>query len=143
MGQPPDVGRMVDLLAQRVTLTETEKAAAKKALSAKLEARAALEREVRALAETAAKPKVTDSELTAALKKAGTAIAAYRQKTQAIDALLVKSLSLKARAALTAAGVIDNGLGMRFGRRSGTMGGAGAGGSRGAASGTRRATGSR
>jgi len=127
MGQPPDVGRMVDMLAERVGLTQAEKAATKKAASAKLNARAALQKEIQALAEVAAKPKATDKELSAALKRYDAALATYRQKTKAIDTQLMKALSLKARAALTAIGVIDNGLGMRFGRRSGSMRGSGAG----------------
>jgi len=127
MGEPPDAGRMVDMLAERVSLTQAEKAATKKAVSAKLDARAALQKEIQALAELAAKPKATDKELSAALKRHETALATYRQKTKAIDTQLVKALSLKARAALTAVGVIDNGLGMRFGRRSGSMRGSGAG----------------
>lgn len=124
---PADAGRIADALAERVGLTQAEKAAAKKAVTAKLEARDVLQKEARALAEAAAKPKATDKELSAALKRYDAALATYRQKTKGIDQQLVKALSLKAKAALTAIGVIDNGLGMRFGRRSGFSRGSGAG----------------
>jgi len=143
MAGPMDVGRMVDMLAQGVGLTEAEKAATKKAVTAKLEARAALQQQLQALSEVAGKHKPTDKELTAALKKFDATLAAYRQKTKTIDAQLVKALSLKARVALTAVGVIDNGIGVRFGRGSGMMRGPGAGGFGGPGTGMRRPQGSR
>ena len=117
MGAPADMEQMLNMVLDRIGLTEAEKAAAKKAARAKMEATNALRQELRALAEAAQKEKATNKELSAALRRFDAALSAHRQKVKAIDAQLVKAISLKARAALTAIGVIDNGMGGRFGRR--------------------------
>ena len=110
-----DPAQMLNMLAQRLGLTDAEKAVTEKALRAKMEASTNLSRELEALSEVARNEKSTDKDLGAALKRYDAALAAYRQRTQAIDAQLGKAVSLKARAGLTAAGIIDNGFGMRFG----------------------------
>jgi Spy/CpxP family protein refolding chaperone len=127
-----DPGQMLDLVLERLGLTEAEKAAVKKAARAKMEAAAPLTRELQALGQTARNDEATDQELKAALRRFDAALLAYRQKAKAIDAQLIKALSLRARAALTAMGVLDNGMGMRMGgrMRPGGMGGPGAEGMR-------------
>jgi chromosome segregation ATPase len=120
---------MVDALAQRIGLTDAEKAATRKAMEAKREAATALGQELRALAQVVSNKQSKDEELTAALKKFDAARTAYRQKVKDIDAQLAGAVSLRARAALTVAGVIDNGFGARFGGMR--AGGARAGGARG------------
>jgi Spy/CpxP family protein refolding chaperone len=112
---PPDAGRMMDMMAERLGLTPQEKTITEKALRAKMDATSALRRQSDALGELARNDKATDKELAAALKKFDVAKTAYRQRIAAIDAQLSKAVSLKTRAKLTAAGIIDNGLGMRFG----------------------------
>ncbi|HUT73675.1 MAG TPA: hypothetical protein VM221_02425 [Armatimonadota bacterium] len=132
MGPQGDPGQMLDMMLGRLGLTEAEKAAAKKAARAKMEATAPLAKELEALGQTARNDKATDQELRAALQRFDAAQLAYRQKVKAIDAQLIKAVSLKARAALTAMGVLDNGMGMRMGgrMRPGGMGGPGAEGMR-------------
>jgi len=116
------------MLADRAHLTASEKAITEKAVRAKMDAATGLSRELQALRDAAGNEKASDAQLGAALKKYDAALAAYRQRVKAIDAQVSKSVSLRARVALTAVGVIDNGLG--FGRRFGAAGGRGAGGTR-------------
>jgi len=130
MGQPGDPAQMIDMMAERLGLTEPEKVATKNAVRAKLEAAAPLNQGLRALAELARNEQATDKELSAALKRFDAALAAYRQQVKAIDAQLIKAVSPKAQAALTAIGVIDNGVGMRFGGRMRPRGDAGGPGGR-------------
>lgn len=134
MGPPVDIDQMIDMAAERLGLTNAEKAATKKAVRAKMDAGTAFSQQLQALGEVARNEKATDKELNAALQKFGAALAAYRQKVKAIDAALTKSLSLRARVALTALGVIDNGMGMRGlgfgGGRGGNRMGGGFGGGR-------------
>jgi hypothetical protein len=110
---------MVDALAQRLHLTPAEKATTEHAMRAKTDAAAGLSRELRALSDVARNEKSTDKELSAALKRYDEALASYRQRIKAIDAQFSKALSLRARASLTAVGVLDNGFGFggRFGGR--------------------------
>lgn len=116
-GPPIDPEQMMERMAERIGLTEAEKAAVRNAVRAKIEAANALGRELRALGEVARNQRASDKELAAALRRFDAALATYRQKVKAIDAQLVKALSLRARAALTVLGVLDNGLGGRFGMR--------------------------
>jgi len=117
MGPPADMeqmlDQMLDTLATRLGLTAAEKAATKKAARAKMEATTAFSQQLQALGEVARNEKATDKELNAGLQKFGAALTAYRQRIKAIDAALTKAVSLRARVALTALGVIDNGMGMR------------------------------
>jgi len=118
--------QMLDRMAERLGLTENEKKVVQKAAAAKMQAATAHGEAVRALGEVVRKEGVADAELRAALQKFEVSLAAYRQKVTAIDAQLIKGISLKARTALTAMGIIDNGLPPRFGqRRPGMMGGNG------------------
>lgn len=119
MGPPPSLEQMFERLADRIGLTEADKKATRKALTAKMQATRAQMAEVRALGEVARKENATDAELRAALQKFEGALTAYHQKIRAIDAQLIKALSLKAQARLTAMGVIDNGVGQRLGQRRG------------------------
>jgi predicted lipoprotein len=119
MGPPPSLEQMFDRLADRIGLTEAEKKASRKAITARTQAVRAQMAEVTALGEVARKENATDAELRAALQKFEGALTAYHQKVRAIDAQLTKALSLKAQARLTAMGVIDNGVGQRFGQRRG------------------------
>jgi len=119
-GQRLNMEQMLDQLAARISLTDAEKAATKEAIQAKVQAAATLQQELRNLAGVVRKQSATDQELQSALQKFDAALSTYRQKTKDIDAQLVKSLSSRARAALTVVGVIDNGAGARFG---GAMGG--------------------
>lgn len=146
LAQPPGPGRpapgapgvnveqMLDQLAARIGLSDSEKAAAKQAIQAKLAAVTALRQELQSLAETARKQGVTEQELASALKRYEAALATYRRKLAETDAQLARSLSIKARVALTVLGVLDNGLGPRF---AGPMAGRGPwGGRRAAGAGT-------
>lgn len=119
MGGPEAIKWMVDRLGERLGLTEKEKGVVGKAMRAKLEARQALTQERRALSDVAGNKKTTDEQLRGALRKYHAAVATYRARVKAIDDQLGKSVSLRARAGLTAEGVIDNGLGTRFGGRMG------------------------
>ena len=126
MGAPANMDQMLDRLATRMGLTDAEKATTKKAVQEKMAARQALQQELTGLRDVAMKQNASDRELRGALQKYGRALAAYREKTKAIDAQLTKAVSLKARVGLTAAGVIDNGLGglgMGRGMRAGGDGG--------------------
>lgn len=106
---------MIDMLGKRLGLTEAESAATKRAARAKMEAAAPLRQELRTLDKVARNHQATDQEVSAALERFDAALATYRQKVQAIDGELMKAVSLKARAALTAIGIIDNGMGLRLG----------------------------
>jgi predicted DNA-binding protein len=124
-GARQNLEQRLDQLAARIGMTDAEKAAAKEAIRAKVAAAADLSKELRALATVARKAKVTDEELRDALGKCDAAVASYHQRVKEIDARLKESLSLRARAALTVAGVLDNGLSPRFGNMPRSGAGAG------------------
>jgi Spy/CpxP family protein refolding chaperone len=126
-GRGMNTQQMFDEMATRIGLTATEKTATQAAIREKMTASQALGEQLRALGEVARKPNATDAELKAALTKYESTLAAYRKKVAQIDSQLSAKLSLKARVALTALGVLDNGLGPRFG---GGMGPGGAMGGR-------------
>jgi ABC-type transporter Mla subunit MlaD len=125
MGARQNLEQRLDQLAARIGMTEAEKAAAKEAIRAKVAAAASLSEQLRALSTVARKEKATDQELRDALAKYDAAVATYRQRVKEIDTRLKQSLSLRAQAALTVAGVLDNGLGPRAGnmQRSGATAG--------------------
>lgn len=103
--------RMIQRMLDESGLTDKEKAAAKKALKAKSEARQALINALTNLRRTANKAKPTDKELQAALTAYRAAMAQYRKKVQAEDAALIKQLSLKGQVRCMSLGILDNGLG--------------------------------
>ena len=123
MGGAANPDQMIERLAQQIGLTKAETAAVKTAARDKLAARQALGEKLQALRDVAQKPNASEQELRAALDKYNAALTAYRAKIKSIDERLVKQVSLKARVRLTAAGVIDNGLGPGFGARMGPGGG--------------------
>lgn len=128
MGPALSPEQMIEQYGARIGLTEAEKAATKQAVAAKLQAAQALGGELRALGQVARNENPTDQELRSALQKFDAARTDYYHKIRAIDAQLIKAISLKAQARLTALGVIDNGLGQRLGQRRGQgMGGQGGG----------------
>ena len=98
----------------RADLTYKEKAAAKKAMKAKDEAREALADSLDDLRRAANKSKPTDKEMRDALSAHRAAVASYRKKIEAADKALVKQLSPQAQARCLSLGILDNGLG-RFG----------------------------
>jgi hypothetical protein len=110
----------------RAGLTDKEKAAAKKAMTAKEQARSQLRVELGKLRQVAASPKPTEKQLQDALSAYRRTLEQYRKKAAAEDAALVKQLSLKSQVRCMALGILDNGLG--FGRGMGTMGGGTRGG---------------
>jgi len=125
MGARQNLEQRLDQLATRIGMTDAEKAAAKEAIRAKMAAATSLSEELRALGTAARKQNVTDEELRGALGKYDAAVATHHQRVKEIDTRLKESLSLRSQAALTVAGVLDNGLGPRLGTM--TRSGAGAG----------------
>jgi hypothetical protein len=100
----------LDQLATRAGLADQEKAAVQAALRDKMAAAQALREQMKALIQLARNKQATDEQLSAALSKYDAALAAYRERIKRIDAELVARLSLRARVAMTVAGVLDNGL---------------------------------
>ena len=98
-------------MLEQASLTEQEKAAAKKNMEAKDQARQALSDELTNLRRTANKAEPTDTELQNALASYRTAAAQYRKKVEAGDQALAKQLSLKAQVRCMSLGVLENGLG--------------------------------
>ena len=119
--------QMLDRALETAGLTDKEKAAVRKAMTAKEQARSGLASELQKLQGVATNPKPSEKQLQDALSAYRRALAQYRKKVAADDAALVKQLSLKSQVRCTALGILDNGLG--FGRRMGMGGGMrGAGG---------------
>ncbi|HUT74736.1 MAG TPA: hypothetical protein VM221_07870 [Armatimonadota bacterium] len=119
--------QMTARMLDQAGLTDAEKTAAKKALTAKARAREALTQELTKLRRTANQAKPTDKDLRAALAAYGAALTQYRKQVAATDAALVKQLSTRSRARCMSLGILDNGLGMM-----GRMGGGGQSGPGGA-----------
>lgn len=113
----------VDRMLDGMGLTAAEKTAAKAAITQKLAARSKLQEQQRALAQ-AVQGKVTDAQARAALDKYKAAQRAYQQQIASIDSGLAKKVSVRTQARLTAAGIMDNGLGIGMrGSRLGMRGG--------------------
>jgi hypothetical protein len=120
--------RMLDQLGQQAKLTPQELAAAKQAARAKWQARDKLQTEHRALMSTVRDQNATDAQLKTALARFRTALQGYYKSVNGIERQLVGKLSVRGQAALTAFGILDNGLGSRgpgMGMRAGGMGGMG------------------
>jgi hypothetical protein len=119
--------QMLERVLSQAGLTDKEKAAAKKAMTAKEQARRELTSELANLERVASGAKPTDKQLSDALSAYHRALAKYRKAVAADDAALVKQLSLKSQARCTAMGILDNGLGFGGGRMGmgGRMRGAG------------------
>ena len=121
--------QMMERRLEEAGLTDKEKAAAKKTVKAKMQARDALSAELMKLQRAANKSKPTNKQLQDALSAYRAALAQYRTKVAAEDAALVKVLSLKSQVRCMSLGILDNGLG--GGRMGGGMRGpGGAGGGR-------------
>jgi hypothetical protein len=116
------MGRMLD----QAGLSDKEKAAAKKALKAKDQARQTLRAELANLRRIANRQKPSDTDLRPALATYRAAVKRYRKQVEAADQALVKQLSLEGEARCVSVGILDNGLGGmgRMGMR-GEMGGPG------------------
>lgn len=143
-GQPPGGGRggfggpggfdpsqMVDRMLERLQLSEADRAAAKETWMAKNTARAALREKVDHLREVADNAQSSDADITKALSEFATAYGTYAKTIAEADAKLVKKISLRTRAKLTAAGILENGVGFGGGFRGGGFGrpgGSGGGG---------------
>lgn len=116
----------LDMLAERLGLTEAEKGHVATALKARMEASQQFQQEIRALRETARDPNLTEEQADAALAKFNKALEAHRNRLRSIEAALANAVSAKTRLKLTAVGIIDNGgplgFGMMEGRRPGGMG---------------------
>jgi hypothetical protein len=119
--------QMTARMLDEAGLTDAEKTAAKKALTAKARAREALTQQLTKLRRTANQAKPTDKDLRAALAAYGAALTQYHKQVAATDAALVKQLSTRSRARCISLGILDNGLGMM-----GRMGGGGQSGPGGA-----------
>jgi len=116
-------------MMERLGLNEKEQAAAQKSIEAKLKARQALQDELDKLREVASGDKATEEQLTQAIAQYTKAMVKYREAVQAEDRTLSGQLSVRGRARCLGEGVLENELGMRFGRRP--SGGGGGGGGRG------------
>ena len=103
--------QMLDRQLQTLKLTPAEEAAVRKAIPQKREATRKLGEELTKLRNAADKEGAPEAELRVALDLYQKALAQYRQQVAATDAELTKALSLRAKARLTALGVLDNGVG--------------------------------
>ena len=109
--------QMMDRMLEQAGLTDNEKAAAKKALAAKNQARQTLTDQLTVLGAVVDKADASQNELKDALKAAYAAIGQYRKAVAAADDALVAELSVKSQARCLALGILDNGLGgMGMGR---------------------------
>jgi hypothetical protein len=140
------IDRMLGQVGQQAKLTPQELAAAKQAARAKWQARDKLQTELRALVSTVRDQNAADAQLKTALARFRAALQNYYKSVNGIERQLAGKLSVRGQAALTAFGVLDNGLGSRFGSGMGMgmrMGGAGGGqpGGMGSQGGQRRSRG--
>ncbi len=122
-GQPPGGGRgrggpggfdfsqFIDRALERMQLSDAERAAAKETWMAKNTARTALMEKVGLLREVSDNPQSSDADVTKALNDFAAAYAAYAKTVAEADGKLVKKITLRTRARLTAAGILENGVG--------------------------------
>ena len=110
--------QMMERMLEQTGLTETEKAAAKKTISAKDQARQALTEQLAKLQGTANAANPTNQELQNAQTAYWAAMRGYYQKVQAEDQALMKQLCLRSQVQCLSLGILENGLG-----RMGMMGG--------------------
>lgn len=118
-------------------LTAAEKAAAEKAIDAKMKAHQELRTQYEKLQAVAANKNATQKELTSAYDQYIKAVDRYHSVVRDQDRALAAKLSARSKVAALEAGVLDNGMGMG-GRRGGGGGGGGGGGMRGGGGGMRR-----
>ena len=109
--------QMMERMLEQTGLTETEKAAAKKAIRAKDQARQALTEQLTKLRATANAPTSTNQELQNAQTTYWAAMTGYYQKVQAEDQSLMKQLSLLSQVQCLSLGILENGLGRMGGMR--------------------------
>jgi len=113
---------------EQAGLSDEEKAVAKKAMSAKAEARQGLSDELTELRRTANKTAPTDQELQDALAAYQAAMDEYRKTVQAEDEALMQQLSPEGQVRCMSLGIVDNALGgARMGRVGSRSPGAGGG----------------
>jgi hypothetical protein len=126
-GQMSDADRakmrqqMLEQMLDQADLTSAEKAAAKKTMLAKEQAREVLTAELTKLRRVANQGKPSNKELQGALTAYRAALAQYHKKIAAENDALVKHLSLKGQVRCMSLGILDNGLGM-MGLRPGMPG---------------------
>ncbi|MCS6862828.1 MAG: hypothetical protein NZT92_21195 [Abditibacteriales bacterium] len=125
-GQPPDDRRgrrvfdpaqMVDMVLDRMQLNDAERAATKETWLAKISARNALIEKVSQLREVAENPQSSEEDLKRALGDFAAAYQTYAKTVSEADGKLVKKISLRTRARLTAMGILENGVGFGGGFR--------------------------
>lgn len=114
-----NIEQAIDRMLDGMGLTATEKTATRAAINQKLQARTKLQEQQRALAE-AVQGKVTDAAARKALDRYKVAQRNFDQQIAGIDSGLAKKVSVRSQARLTAAGIMDNGLGI--GLRGSRMG---------------------
>ena len=114
--------QMLERMLEQSGLTDREKAAAKKTLQAKEQARDALAAELTKLRRVANEDNPSAKALQDALAAYRAALAQYHKKIAAEDAALVEQLSLAGQVRCMSLGVLDNGMGPM-----GPAGGPGAG----------------
>jgi len=113
MGEARDRARaqLRERFFELAQLTNSEKAAAQKAMEAKEEARNKLSEQLTRLRATAIKTDATKTELSAALAAYRGALAQYRKKVEMEDKILCAKLSLGAQARGLSLGILENGFG--------------------------------
>jgi septal ring factor EnvC (AmiA/AmiB activator) len=121
--------QMIERMLEQSGLTDREKAAARKTLQSKEQARGALAAELTRLRRVANQQNPSATELQDALAAYRAALAQYHKKTAAEDAALVEQLSLAGQVRCISLGVLDNGMGPTGpgGPPNGRAGGPGAG----------------
>jgi hypothetical protein len=119
-GQPPGGGRggrqfdfsqMMDMVLERMQLSDAERAVAKETWTAKNTARNTLREKVDHLREVAENPQSSEDDIKKALGEFATAYQTYAKTVAEADVKLVKKVSLRTRARLTAMGILENGVG--------------------------------
>jgi len=131
--------QQLDQALRQAGLTDAERAAAERAVNAKLDARRDLAAALGQLRRTALGQNATDDQLKSASDTYRQALAKYRSRVEAEDQGLIKQLSARSQVRCLALGVLDNGLGIGVGMPR--QGGGGAGGGRGGGRGRPRGRG--
>lgn len=112
-----DPAQMVDMVLDRMQLNDAERAATKDTWMMKINARNALMEKVSQLREVAENPQSSEEDLKKALGDFAAAYQTYAKTVSEADGKLVKKISLRTRARLTAMGILENGLGFGGGFR--------------------------
>jgi delta 1-pyrroline-5-carboxylate dehydrogenase len=114
-----DFSQIIDRMLESMQLTDAERAAAKEAWTVKNTARQTLTDKVSHLREVAENSQSSEADLTKALKEFRDSYVVYAKTVSETDAKLVGKISLRTRARLTGAGVLENGVGFGGGFRFG------------------------